>query len=327
MVPMDTSSLKRILRDHYFDALDVRIERIPLGYDSDNFQVFANAHKYVLKSYRNVDREDLRQELLAMNWLRGRGVRLPRVIELRDGDLFVESAEASVAMFEFIAGKPLDDRFQSGMRIARFLAHFHSVAGQYTSEFCHARTEVERLNAFKQTCEETSRLFGIEGVQPFIADYTSDIETFLAAVSQTGPELRTGIVHHDLHAGNFLVADDTERIEAILDFSEAYRGHLVFDLAVLLAGWAVDREKRCLDMSRCRQLLAAYQEQGPISAAELTLLPNAVLLYFATDATGYMLPRMLSGEPFAISQCNMYNVYVGLKRNPSWMTELPTVLD
>ena len=115
------------------------------------------------------------------------------------------------------------------------------------------------------------------------------------------------------------------QIAALLDFSEAHRAPLIFDLAVLLGYWAFDADRGRLDLGKCRQLLTAYAATRPIPPAEMVLLPHAVLVYFATDATSYILPRLRDQGAFAISQCNMYRRFCAMRQERGWIDELSGV--
>ena len=324
-MPNDITAIRQTLSDNYFPADKAEIKEIAAGGDSYNFLVSLGSRRFVLKWYENMEQEKVLEELSAMKWLKAQGVPLPGIVENRAGVLLTVVAGASVVLLEYIEGVAADDRLRSGILIATFLADFHTESTKYSGEFCSDRSEFVRLKAFKDICEDRKYL-NVDGIQSFIADYLREIELFAEARSHTGDKLETGVIHHDLHADNFLIDDTGNSIKAMLDFSEAHKGFLVFDLAVLLGYWARDSQNLGLDMDKCRRLLSAYNERRPIRDAQMTLLPHAVLLYFATDATGYILPRLSNPKSSVVTQCNMYQRFRRLREHRAWMAELANVL-
>ena len=305
----------------YFAGVGVRVVKRLDGVDSENYFVEAAGRKYVLKWYAAADPKSLGEELAAMQWLRGRGVPVPAVVPDRAGGLLAEVDGACAVLLEFIEGDAPGDEFATGLQIAAFLAKFHRESSAYKGEFCAARAAEVRLAAFAAACGANPAYMAVDGMAEFIAAYGEEVALYKTALEQGGGA--QGIIHHDLHPGNFLVA--AGEIAALLDFSEAHRAPLIFDLAVLLGYWAFDAGRGRLDLGKCRQLLTAHAATRPIPPAEMVLLPHAVLVYFATDATGYILPRLRDQGAFAISQCNMYRWFCAMRQERGWIDELSGV--
>ncbi|MDP6698718.1 MAG: phosphotransferase [Candidatus Latescibacteria bacterium] len=312
---------KRALGNRYFPDGEMAFVGILPGEDSENFLVEAAGCRYVLKWYAEADGKSLGEELAAMQWLRGRGVPVPAVVPDRAGGLLAEVDGARAVLLEFIEGDAPGDEFATGLQIAQFLAKFHRESSAFKGEFCAERTEFARLAAFAAACRADPAWLAVDGMAGFIVAYGEEVALYKTALEQGGGA--QGIIHHDLHPGNFLVA--AGEIAAILDFSEAHRAPLIFDLAVLLGYWAFDADRGRLDLGKCCRLLTAYAATRPIPPAEMVLLPHAVLIYFATDATGYILPRLRDRGAVAISQCNMYRWFCALRQERGWIDELSGV--
>jgi len=165
---IEPATIKRLINDHYFSSLEIRLKRILLGEDSYNFLVSIGNQRFVLKWYKEIDQESMREELLAMRWLNTHGVLVPDVLYTQEGGLFVEVDGTFAVLFEYIEGDVLDDTFSSAIQIARFLAEFHAKSTQYIGRFCPDRSEISRLKAFKSVCETTQGYLSVEGIQPAI---------------------------------------------------------------------------------------------------------------------------------------------------------------
>ena len=133
-----------------------------------------------------------------------RGVSVPAVVVTRDGTDFAEVAGGCLVLLHFIAGDVLGDDFSCALQIAAFLADFHQQSTAFTGPFCSDRSE---------------------------------FALFRATQHDVHGNAECGIIHHDLHSGNFLVDAEDGAITAMLDFSEGHYGMLVFDLAILLGSW------------------------------------------------------------------------------------------
>jgi homoserine kinase type II len=78
--------------------------------------------------------------------------------------------------------------------------------------------------------------------------------------------LPNGVIHADLFRDNALF--EAYRLTGIIDFYYAHNGAFIYDLAVAVADWCFDEDKRVLHANLASALLGAYAEVRPLSAAE-----------------------------------------------------------
>lgn len=102
------------------------------------------------------------------------------------------------------------------------------------------------------------------------ADDARCADALLARWRQT--PLPEGLIHADLFRDNALF--DNGRLSGLLDFYAAGPGPLVFDLAVAINDWCMPGDKP--DAALAGALLAGYQQQRPLAAAEEAALPLAL---------------------------------------------------
>lgn len=86
--------------------------------------------------------------------------------------------------------------------------------------------------------------------------------------------LRTGVIHGDLCRGNVLF--NGWGLSGVLDFHNAARGFLIYDLAVAANDWCVDAAGG-VDATRLHALLTAYHRLRLLEPAELWHLPMFML--------------------------------------------------
>lgn len=205
LVTIDISWLSDTLGYHYVDLAGARIREKLSGEDSVNFVLDSGADQFVAKWYSNVDMRMLGEELAAMRWLATRGVSVPAVVVTRDGTDFAEVAGGCLVLLHFIAGDVLGDDFSCALQIAAFLADFHQQSTAFTGPFCSDRSEFARLAAFKSSCADDGAIVHVDGIQRFISDYENEVALFRATQHDVHGNAECGIIHHDLHSGNFLV--------------------------------------------------------------------------------------------------------------------------
>jgi len=97
--------------------------------------------------------------------------------------------------------------------------------------------------------------------------------------------LPAGIIHTDCFRDNVLFADG--EISGVIDFFNASYGPYLYDLAICVNDWCT--EDSCLDLSKTRLLLAAYQKVRPLSEGEKKLWPKML----RAAALRFWLSRLL----------------------------------
>ncbi len=78
--------------------------------------------------------------------------------------------------------------------------------------------------------------------------------------------LPSGVIHADLFRDNALFQD--HRLSGLIDFYYAHSGAFIYDLAVAVADWCFDDDKRVLNATLADALLGAYNEVRPLLTSE-----------------------------------------------------------
>ena len=114
------------------------------------------------------------------------------------------------------------------------------------------------------------------------------------------------------------------RAVALIDFDDACPGFLVSDLAVMLAGWATDRQTHALLPDRAAHLLNAYNALRPLTPAERDLLPDFLLLFGISDdcATVLSALREDTSTNDAVAECTRSLAFLDQATSPAWRTAL-----
>jgi homoserine kinase type II len=104
-----------------------------------------------------------------------------------------------------------------------------------------------------------------------LAGLEAEIERELAAIEREWPEdLARGIIHADLFPDNVFFQGD--RLTGIIDFYFACNDIVAYDLAICLNAWCFEPDG-AFNITKARQMLAAYRGERPLTPRELDALP------------------------------------------------------
>ena len=92
--------------------------------------------------------------------------------------------------------------------------------------------------------------------------------------SDSFAHLPAGVIHADLFRDNALF--EAERLTGLIDFYYAHHGAFIYDLAVAVADWCFDEDKRALFSPLADALLGAYDKVRPLKDAERAAWPAAL---------------------------------------------------
>ncbi|MCW5262783.1 homoserine kinase [Verminephrobacter eiseniae] len=113
------------------------------------------------------------------------------------------------------------------------------------------------------------------------------------AASAAYAALPRGPVHADLFRDNVLF--DGQELTGFFDFYFAGVDSWLYDLAVCLNDWCIDLASGAHDGARAARMLAAYQAERPLTAAERGLLPAMLragaLRFWISRLWDWYLPR------------------------------------
>ena len=101
------------------------------------------------------------------------------------------------------------------------------------------------------------------------------LEYFSTHISPKLGQVRKQVIHNDMNPDNLLVKESNPQlVSGIIDFGDMVNTPLVNDLAVAAAYQTV--KQKDLFVGTC-DLLAGYQDEYPLTEAEISLLPGLIV--------------------------------------------------
>ncbi|MGD8830608.1 MAG: homoserine kinase [Pseudomonadales bacterium] len=163
--------------------------------------------------------------------------------------------------------------------LGRFVARFHLL----TANWSHPVPDYPRTAPWLAHHAEL-----VKGHLPWLSrsllkDSVREVSHLLARDDVNA--LPRGVIHGDLFRDNVLFNE--RGLTGVLDFHHASRGYLIYDLAVAANDWCTD-STGLINPDRATELVRAYHELRPLTAAEIRLFP----LFALYGALAFWLSRL-----------------------------------
>src|SRR3954464_6771212 len=279
--PFSEAQATEWLRNYSVGAL-VALELIKAGIENSNFFLTTTQGRYVLTLFERLPAEELPFYLDLMAHLARHGIPSPAPIaDLADQYLQHLNGKPA-ALVTRLPGRSLEHPGEKECaELGALLARIHLAGRSYA-----AYLENPRGPKWWRFAAAEVRRF-LDAGQAALLD---DEMTFQA--QHRFPDLPRGPVHADLFRDNALF--DNGRISGVIDFYFAGVDCLLFDVAVCVNDWCVERDHG-LDAARLRSLLQAYEAVRALTPLEReawrVMLRAAALRFWLSRLYDFHLPR------------------------------------
>jgi homoserine kinase type II len=260
---IDEGSLTRFLAA-YDLAPVVALEGIAQGVENSNYRLVTESGEFILTLYeKRVAPADLPFFLALMEHLAARGVPCPTPIHGRDGKALRRLCGRPAALVSFLEGispRRVDAGHCSALGGA--LARLH-LAG---ADFRMVRPNALSVAGWRPLFEA-----GRAGADALQAGFEDEVARELDDLERHWPkDLPQGVIHADLFPDN--VFFQGKEVSGIIDFYFACVDIIAYDLAICLNAWCFEPDG-AFNITKARQMLAAYRAVRPFTGAELEALP------------------------------------------------------
>jgi homoserine kinase type II len=234
------------------------------GVENSNFLVHTSRGNFILTLYeKRVAVEDLPFFLGLMEHLASRGINCPHVVQNRSGQLLGTVAGRPAAIITFLDGMWIR-RPSAGhcAELGNALARLHRAGLDFPATRANTLS-VEGWRPLFESC--SARVHEVQ------RDLKSLIEGELGALEAHWPrDLPQGVIHADLFPDNVFFLGD--KLSGLIDFYFACTDSLAYDVAICLNAWCFEMDGS-YNVTKGRNLLAAYAAVRPLSADERQVLP------------------------------------------------------
>jgi homoserine kinase type II len=255
----------------------IAFKGIAEGVSNSNFLLETDRGRFILTVYEARTKVDeLPFFLNLLRWLADHGYPCAPPMPARDGALYKTVRGKPAAIVPFLPGMAVRRPTVAHCREAgRGLAWLHKAAEGFPQSRVNDLGQPAWAGMFEGHAADA------EGLKPGLAKViAADIDTF----ERLWPRgLPAGVVHADFFPDNVFFRDG--RFAAAIDFYFACTDALAYDLAICLNAWCFEPDGS-LNVTAARALVAGYEAERPLSAAEREALPimawGAAMRFFLT---------------------------------------------
>ena len=266
------------------------LDPIGAGIENTNYFVTTTAGEWVLTLFERLDETQLPYYLRLMQHLARRGLPVPEPRADPAGEILHHVAGRPAALVNRLAGRHQHaPDLHHCAQLGAVLARMHLAV----ADFDPAQPNLRGLAWWTETAPRVASFVGEDQRQRLVDELAYQQRV---AASPAHAALPRGAVHADLFRDNVLFDGLTghERLTGCLDFYFAGTDTFVYDLAVCLNDWCLTDDGR-LDEARAQALVAAYERERALLAAEIRLLPAllraAALRFWLSRLADLHLPR------------------------------------
>ena len=259
--PMTLADARRLGEEFALEV--VRVEPLTRGVNSNFAFVLATGDRVFARVHELVGAQAVERNNRLVAHLAQRGVPTPAPLERPGGGSLASHRGKPLALFPFRPGDWLCQA-RVGPRhcrsVGEALGRIHRAGEAYQGAPANLY-DVEQLAARLEALCTTALP---DEVRADLARLSERLVDLRRSLTTAAPAAGVGIIHGDMFRDNVLWVGD--ELSAVLDFEYASAGLAAFDLAVTLLAWCFGVR---LEPSLVRELVAGYESERPLTAAEL----------------------------------------------------------
>lgn len=288
--PVSPEDARELLQRYELGEL-VSLRGITAGIENTNYFLNTTAGEYVLTLFEVLTAEQLPFYIELMGHLAERGVPVPHPQRMRDGQRLTTLHGKPTAIVTRLTGGYEPDPGKLHCALAgETLARMHLAA----ADFSIHQPNLRGLPWWQKTVPQ---------VLPFLDESQAEmLRSTLAeqtgfAASPIYARLPSGPAHCDLFRDNVLFDGtyETPRMGGIIDFYFAGCDTWLFDVAVSVNDWCIERETGAFLDDRLQAWLKAYAAARPFTDEEREVWPimlqAAAVRFWISRLYDYFLPR------------------------------------
>jgi homoserine kinase len=288
---------------HYDLGAYVDSESIGQGAVQTNYLVATTRGRFVFRYYETRSRASVLFERDLLLYLGERRYPCPAPLRNRQGAYVGVHRDKPFVLFKFLEGHHVE---HPGARHRQQLVQRAAELQRITAGF-RSRYTPYRWNYDPGLCRALARAEAMQLDTAGAHDKFAWLVRELAALDLPS-SLPRGICHCDFHFSNVLFQGD--EFVALLDFDDANRTFLQFDLVGLIEAWAWPDATDVLDLVEARRIAQAYSSHRPLSAIEQQHLYDVYKLSILFDCVWYFA----RGAPDDFRERNKIEALTGLGR-------------
>jgi homoserine kinase type II len=288
--PVTENQARTLLQDYDLGTLE-SLTGISAGIENTNYFLDTDRGRFVLTIFEVLTQEQLPFYVELMHHLASRGVPVPMPQTRRDGTRMALFDGKPAIIVSKLPGQWVKQPTTAHCELAATtMAQMHLAARNFESE----QPNLRALPWWQATAPKLTEF--LDGAQNDMLRQALDEQTELSASGELD-SLPKGPAHCDFFRDNVLFTGAAAEpvMGGVIDFYFAGCDHWLFDIAVAVNDWCIDRDSGALLRPLVQAWLAAYQTVRPLTEQERALWPAmlraAALRFWISRLYDYHRPR------------------------------------
>lgn len=287
---IDTALANDILSNYNLGELS-NLTGISAGIENSNYFLDTTDGRYVLTVFEVLKQDQIPYYLELMAHLAEHGQPVPAPQKRNDGTLFGMLGDKPVSIVTRLKGSFAPDPTARHCELAAYTQANLQLAAQ---NYRNHQSNLRGLEWQRRTFPDFKPYLTPEE----LAEYEEVLATQIRIQATTEwQSLPGGPSHCDLFRDNVLFDKTPDGIQmgGVIDFYFAGNDKWIFDLAVALNDWCINRETGELVPELAQAWMRSYESVRPLSTSEKQLMPQALqaaaLRFWTSRLYDYHLPR------------------------------------
>lgn len=289
MYHLSEKSIRRIVLN---EKRKMEIEKVKIsdiltrfGISKDIKQIYISAWEvhgeYVLKQYSNLS--ELKRNIDTLKILYAENIPVPKIIQTLDKKDYVSQGEQYWLLTEKIKGENIVNMEQCNnvwfFEMGKILAQLHNAFHKLE----------DKINYWNNSLLGEMESWVLENIQQKKPEYLeeNDVLDSIKRLRNVYEKLPKGIIHRDVHLGNFLFSEGV--FSGYIDFDLSQKNIQIFDLCYFMLGILLEEEENKISKERWFEVLKyvvdGYDTERKLTEDErksiVTVMENIELLFVA----------------------------------------------
>ena len=260
---LENKDVKKIVSQYDIGILK-SYKGISDGITNTNYFLNTSKGKYVITIFEDIKKAKVIKYLKLMNYFSEKGLCSPEIMLTKKSEILTNVNDKPCSIMQRLEGKTVEKTNKELCEsLGSTIGQFHTNAGMYKINIRNSRD----IKWIHKSIQRVSKHIKPNQLKLLIKSSKVFEKLF-------NSNLPSGVIHSDLFRDNVLARKNN--VTGIIDYYYSFTGPLIYELAVVINDWCVNKDGSVNDIKR-RALLGGYNLGREITVYENKQLNNAMI--------------------------------------------------
>ena len=274
------------------------------GITNTNYFLNTSKGKYIITIFEDITEIKVKKYLKLMNFFSNNNMCCPEIMFTKSGNILTKVKSKPCSIMEKLSGNTVSITNVSLCKsIGSIIGNFHTAARKYNYKISNSRD-------IKWVEKNIAKIKNhISKEQLNILNHSSKVFKKIFEM-----KLPNGMIHSDLFRDNVLAKGDN--VTGIIDYYYSFNGPFIYELAVIINDWCVNRDGS-INLMKYNSFLNSYNLIRKLTAVEKKQMNNAMiaagLRFYLSRLVDMIFPKV--GEITHIKDPSAFEIIVKKRIN------------